>query len=200
MRVSTLKDMNNPLGVWLLGIIISLLFTGVLAPIAIWVNIEHSEILYQMRSVQAELLKSSELKAKLEVEYGRLISPYELEEQAKKFSMAMASSGQVRRLIPAQEMEEARLEKEKKAKELEEKALIEQEKARIALAKAEEEKLAKEAEGNNFILQESIVDTRKASEILISLHKIEREMLMNYIINVGNIDLSSFAKKVEEVE
>ncbi len=197
MRAGTLKDMNNPLGVWLLGIILSLLLTGVLAPIAIWVNIEHSEILYQSRLVQAELIKSSELLAKLEVEYGRLISPYELEEKAKKFSMAMASSGQVRRLIPANEMEEARLEKEKRAKELEEKALIEKEKAQIALAKAEEERIAKEAEGNNFIVHET---NRKASEIILNLHKIEREMLMDYIVNVGNIELSHFSKAREEEE
>ncbi len=198
MKVRTLKDMNNPLGVWLLGIILSLLLTGVLAPIAIWINIEHSEILYQSRLVQAELLKSSELMAKLEVEYGRLISPYELEEKAKKFSMAMASSGQVRRLIPAQEMEEARLEKEKRAKELEEKALAEKEKAQIALLKAEEERLAKEEEDNNFIVQEK--NTAKTSEIILNLHKIEREMLMDYIVNVGNIELSHFSKAREEEE
>ncbi len=200
MKISTLINKKHPLGTWLLAIALSLLLTCVLAPIAIWINIEHGEILYQSRLVQGNLTRSNELRAKLEVEHSRLISPYALEEKAKDLSMSMASSGQVRRLIPALEIEEARQEKEKRARELEELALIEKEKAQIALIekeKAEQErrKLEEEEEENNFILQE----TNENRLMALIMPTISREMLIEYAVNIGNIDIFEFTMpKTEE--
>ncbi len=94
----TLKELKNPAGTWLLGVIISLLITGVLAPMAVWISIEKNELLYQSRQLQAELEKKAELSAKLEVEHGRMLSPYELKKKAEEIGMGQANSGQVRRL------------------------------------------------------------------------------------------------------
>ncbi len=99
-KIYTLQELKNSLGVWILGVIISLLFTAFFTVLIIWINIEQSEILHVNGQLQAELDKRIEHLAKLEVEHGRLISPYELETKAKSISMGIAEPGQIRRLYP----------------------------------------------------------------------------------------------------
>ncbi len=99
-KIYTMKELKNPLGLWVLGVIISLLFTGIFMLLAIWINLEQNEVLYINRQLQAELDKKVEHLAKLEVEHGRLISPYELETKAKSIGMGIAEPGQIRRLYP----------------------------------------------------------------------------------------------------
>ncbi len=92
------KEKKNTIGSWILTIAVSLVITAALAPLAIWISIEKNEILYTARKLQNELDMKLELTAKLEVEHGRLLSPYELEKKADEIGMGIASSGQVRRL------------------------------------------------------------------------------------------------------
>ena len=83
---------------WIFGICLSLLITISLAPLSVWISIEKNELLYLARKKQTELDKKIELTAKLEVEYTRLHTPYELEQKAIEIGMGVAKSGQVRRL------------------------------------------------------------------------------------------------------
>ncbi len=94
----TLKELKNPAGTWLLAVIISLLVTGLLAPTAVWISLDTSDILYQNRQMQAELDKKKELSEKLEIEAARLLSPYELKKKAEHLGMGQANAGQVRRI------------------------------------------------------------------------------------------------------
>ncbi len=93
-----IKKEKSPIASWLLTIVVSLVITASLAPLAIWISIEKNEILYTARKLQNELDKKFELTAKLEVEHSRLLAPYELEKKADEIGMGIASSGQVRRL------------------------------------------------------------------------------------------------------
>ncbi len=97
-NLSNLKNYKTYRGSWLFSLIASLIVTVCLAPVAIWISIEKNEILYTARNLQNELDKKLELKAKLEVERGRLLSSQELERRAKEIGMGVAESGQIRRL------------------------------------------------------------------------------------------------------
>lgn len=94
----TLKELKNPASAWLLLVILSLLITAAIAPMAVWISIEKSEIFFSARQLQGELDNKLELFAKLEVEHERLLSPHELQRKAEAIHMGVAKSGQIRRL------------------------------------------------------------------------------------------------------
>ncbi len=97
-KIYTFKELKNPVGLWLLAVILSLLITGISAPAAIWISLEKSDLLYQSRQLQNELEEKLELSTKLEIEHARLLSPYELRQRAEEIGMGLPSTGQVRRL------------------------------------------------------------------------------------------------------
>ncbi|GHU92045.1 hypothetical protein [Candidatus Desulfovibrio trichonymphae] len=64
----------------------------------VWSNIERMDTTYFINILQNEFRERRDLHAKLEVERGRLLSPYELRRKAEKFGMREPRSGQVRRI------------------------------------------------------------------------------------------------------
>jgi len=86
------------MGGWLLAIILSVLSSLVIGLSLVWLNIERMDMAYNLRRMQGELEDRQSLKAKLEVERDRLLSPYELGRKAVALGMRDARQGQIRRL------------------------------------------------------------------------------------------------------
>ncbi len=99
-KVFAIKELSNPAGAWFLAILISLLFSGILTHFAIYINMAHNDILFEIRNIQRELDEKNSLLSKLEVEHSRLLSPYVLEQRAEELGMGIPKSGQIRRLDP----------------------------------------------------------------------------------------------------
>ena len=61
-------------------------------------SIERTELGYTVRRLESEVRQRLGLATDLEVERGRLLSPYVLERQAEKLGMRAALPGQIRRM------------------------------------------------------------------------------------------------------
>ena len=83
---------------WILAIAMMIMSLIVMGLIMVWSNIERMDTTYFINIAKDKLKERQTLHSKLEVEYGRLISPYELKRKAQEFGMREASTTQVRRL------------------------------------------------------------------------------------------------------
>ncbi len=83
---------------WLLALALGLLYCMVMGLVLVWSNIERMDTTYFINIAQNELRERHTLRAKLEVERERLLSPYELRRRADEFGMREPRPGQVRRM------------------------------------------------------------------------------------------------------
>ena len=83
---------------WLLALALGLLACMVMGLVLVWSNIERMDTTYFINIAQNELRERRALRAKLEVERERLLSPYELRRRAEEFGMREPTPGQVRRM------------------------------------------------------------------------------------------------------
>lgn len=90
--------MSQGSGGWLLALIVSALSSLVMGLTLVWLNIERMDMAYNLRRFHAEIEDRRNLKAKLEVERDRLLSPYELGRKATALGMRDAKPGQIRRI------------------------------------------------------------------------------------------------------
>jgi len=70
----------------------------VMGLVLVWSSIERTDITYFISIAQNELKERLALKAKLEVERERLLSPYELRRRAAASGMGEPKPGQIRRM------------------------------------------------------------------------------------------------------
>ena len=77
---------------------LGLLACMVMGLVLVWSNIERMDTTYFINIAQNELRERRALRAKLEVERERLLSPYELRRRAEEFGMREPRPGQVRRM------------------------------------------------------------------------------------------------------
>ncbi|MDR0816290.1 MAG: hypothetical protein LBN28_02695 [Desulfovibrio sp.] len=83
---------------WILALALELLTGMVMGLTLVWSNIERMDTTYFINILQNEFRERRDLRAKLEVERGRLLSPYELRRKAEEFGMREPRSDQVRRI------------------------------------------------------------------------------------------------------
>lgn len=83
---------------WLLASMLGVMSLVVMGLIQVWSNIERMDTTYFINIAQTKLNERRALRAKLEVERERLLSPYELKRKAQEFGMREAAATQVRRL------------------------------------------------------------------------------------------------------
>lgn len=83
---------------WLLALALGLLACMVMGLVLVWSNTERMDTTYFINIAQNELRERRALRAKLEVERERLLSPYELRRRAEEFGMREPKPGQVRRM------------------------------------------------------------------------------------------------------
>lgn len=83
---------------WLLALILSILTSLVLGLVLVWISIESTDMAYSIGQLHAEVAERNALRAKLEVERDRLLSPYELGRFALSLGMRDALPGQIRHL------------------------------------------------------------------------------------------------------
>ena len=83
---------------WLLVFVVLVMFPVVMLLIMVWSNIERMDTTYSIKQKQNTLNERRALRAKLEIERDRLLSPYELKRKAQEFGMREATANQVRRL------------------------------------------------------------------------------------------------------
>lgn len=93
--------MGQGSGGWLLTIVISMLMSLVMGLSLVWINIDRMNVTYRLRALEADRESRVNLKAKLEVERDRLLSPYELGRKAAAYGMKDARPGQIRRIEEA---------------------------------------------------------------------------------------------------
>ncbi len=93
--------MGQGSGGWLLTIVISVLMSLVMGLSLVWINIDRMNVTYRLRALEADRESRVNLKAKLEVERDRLLSPYELGRKAAAYGMKDARPGQIRRIEEA---------------------------------------------------------------------------------------------------
>ena len=62
------------------------------------ISIERTELAYSMRKLEGMITVRTDHTNELEVERGRLLSPYALEQKAAEFGMRIARPGQIRRM------------------------------------------------------------------------------------------------------
>ena len=91
---------NNTLGAggWMLGLVLSLLFSMVLGVALIWLSIDRNDTAYSIHKLQQRVEETRSHVNKLEVERDSLLSPYVLGKKSEELGMGMADPGQVRRL------------------------------------------------------------------------------------------------------
>ena len=82
----------------LLFLVLGLLACMVMGLVLVWSNIERMDTTYFINIAQNTLRERRALRAKLEVERERLLSPYELRRRAEEFSMREPKPGQIRRM------------------------------------------------------------------------------------------------------
>ena len=70
----------------------------VMGLVLVWSNIERMDTTYFINIAQNTMRERRVLRAKLEVERERLLSPYELRRRAEEFSMREPKPGQIRRM------------------------------------------------------------------------------------------------------
>jgi len=83
---------------WLLALVLSVLISLVLGLTLVWLSIECTDMTYAIGQMQIGASERGALKAKLEVERDRLLSPYELRRGALTLGMREALPGQIRHL------------------------------------------------------------------------------------------------------
>ncbi|SDF49832.1 hypothetical protein [Desulfovibrio legallii] len=83
---------------WLLALVLGLLSCMVMGLVLVWSNIERMDTTYFINISQNTLREREALRAKLEVERERLLSPYELRRRAEEYGMHEPKPGQIRRL------------------------------------------------------------------------------------------------------
>lgn len=83
---------------WLLALILSVLSSLILGLSLVWLSIEKTDMAYSIRQLYAQSEDHASLRAKLEVERDRLLSPYELGRVAIRLGMREARAGQIRRI------------------------------------------------------------------------------------------------------
>lgn len=83
---------------WLLAIILEIIAIPVFGLILVWSGIERTDTTYFINIAQSEVRERQALRAKLEVERERLLSPYILRQRAEEFGMHPPAPGQVRRM------------------------------------------------------------------------------------------------------
>lgn len=83
---------------WLLLLALGLLICMTMCLILVWSNIERIDTTYFINIAQNKLQERKALRAKLEVERERLLSPYELRRKAEEIGMKEPKPGQVRRM------------------------------------------------------------------------------------------------------
>ncbi len=86
-------------GAWGLVMMISLLFSLAMGVSLIWISIARNDLGFEIFKLQKELDNGTAHITKLEVERDSLLSPYVLDEKAKKLGLRIADPGQIRRLI-----------------------------------------------------------------------------------------------------
>ena len=85
---------------WIFALALELLAGMFMGLILVWSNIERMDTSYFINMLQNEFREKEELRAKLEVERGRLLSPHELKRHAEELGMKEPQTGQVRRMAP----------------------------------------------------------------------------------------------------
>lgn len=83
---------------WLFLLALGLLACMTMCLILVWSNIERIDTTYFINIAQNKLQERKALRAKLEVERERLLSPYELRRKAEELGMKEPRPGQVRRM------------------------------------------------------------------------------------------------------
>ena len=83
---------------WLLVLVLGLLSCMIMGLVLVWSNIERMDTTYFINIAQNTQREREALRAKLEVERERLLSPYELRRRAEEFGMHEPKPGQIRRL------------------------------------------------------------------------------------------------------
>ena len=83
---------------WLLALAVGLLNCMVMGLVLVWSNIERMDTTYFINIRQNTLRERQALRAKLEVERERLLSPYELRRKAAEHGMSEPRPGQIRRM------------------------------------------------------------------------------------------------------
>lgn len=78
---------------WLLVLAFMLIACMVMGLVLVWSNIERMDTTYFINIAQNELRERRALRAKLEVERERLLSPYELRRRAEEFGMREPQAG-----------------------------------------------------------------------------------------------------------
>ena len=83
---------------WLVALALEILALPVMGLILVWSGIERTDTTYFINVAQNEIREKKALRAKLEVERDRLLSPHELRKKAAEFDMREPGPGQVRRM------------------------------------------------------------------------------------------------------
>ena len=83
---------------WLLILTLEIIIIPVCGLVLVWSGIERTDTTYFINIAQNEVRERQTLRAKLEVERERLISPYLLRQRAEEFGMHEPATGQVRRM------------------------------------------------------------------------------------------------------
>ena len=83
---------------WLLVLVLGFLSCMIMGLVLVWSNIERMDTTYFINIAQNTQREREALRAKLEVERERLLSPYELRRRAEEFGMHEPKPGQIRRL------------------------------------------------------------------------------------------------------
>lgn len=94
------KNLGKPEGSkgWLAVLALELLALPLMGLVLVWSGIERTDTTYFINIAQNEARERRALRAKLEVELERLLSPYELRRRAQEFDMREPGPGQVRRM------------------------------------------------------------------------------------------------------
>ena len=79
-------------------LVLGLLSCMVMGLVLVWSNIERMDTTYFINIQQNTVRERRALRAKLEVERERLLSPYELRRKADEFGMREPKPGQIRRM------------------------------------------------------------------------------------------------------
>ena len=83
---------------WLLVLAINALMTLGMSVVLVWLSIDRVNTAYFIDVQRSELKDKQSLRAKLEVERDRLLSPYELQLKADQYGMKEPRPGQIRRM------------------------------------------------------------------------------------------------------
>ena len=98
MTINKKTQKIRPRKGWLILFILEILALPVMGLALVWSGIERTDTTYFINIAQNEAREREGLRAKLEMERDRLLSPYELRKKAEKFNMREPKPGQIRRL------------------------------------------------------------------------------------------------------